>query len=210
MRRILAAALILMTVTTAAGSASALGFGLLDTPSPQPTEQVTSFTFRNGIGWNMSTEQVRVLEETPMTERTSTTGEWSVMLTNEKVTVSCFSANLIFMFRQNQLRMITYEFSTEKDSVISFYYLIGALEYKYGKSKDGEPQAVKNLMDRIDPNHYQTERIQQVHAWAAKDGTGIYLYFFNTDLCFLSIPKQDSRLRRELHQSFQRVRCAPF
>ena len=181
MRRILAAALILMTVTTAAGSASALGFGLLDTPSPQPTEQVTSFTFRNGIGWNMSTEQVRVLEETPMTERTSTTGEWSVMLTNEKVTVSRFSANLIFMFRQNQLRMITYEFSTEKDSVISFYYLIGALEYKYGKSKDGEPQAVKNLMDRIDPNHYQTERIQQVHAWAAKDGTGIYLYFFNTD-----------------------------
>ena len=181
MRRILAAALILMTVTTAAGSASALGFGLLDTPSPQPTEQVTSFTFRNGIGWNMSTEQVRVLEETPMTERTSTTGEWSVMLTNEKVTVSRFAANLIFMFRQNQLRMITYEFSTEKDSVISFYYLIGALEYKYGKSKDGEPQAVKNLMDRIDPNHYQTERIQQVHAWAAKDGTGIYLYFFNTD-----------------------------
>ena len=181
MRRILAAVLILVTVTAAAGSASALGFGLLDTPSPQPTEQVTSFTFRNGIGWNMSTEQVRVLEETPMTERTSTTGEWSVMLTNEKVTVSRFAANLIFMFRQNQLRMITYEFSTEKDSVISFYYLIGALESKYGKSKDGEPQAVKNLMDRIDPNHYQTDRIQQVHAWAAKDGTGIYLYFFNTD-----------------------------
>ena len=50
----------------------------------------------------MSTEQVRVLEETPMTERTSTTGEWSVMLTNEKVTVSRFAANLIFMFRQNQ------------------------------------------------------------------------------------------------------------
>jgi hypothetical protein len=181
MRRILAAVLILVTVTAAAGSASALGFGLLDTPSPQPTEQIAAFTFRNGIGWNMSTEQVRVLEETPMTERTSTAGEWSVMLTNEKVTVSRFAANLIFMFRQNQLRMITYEFSTEKDSVISFYYLIGALESKYGKSKDGEPQAVKNLMDRIDPNHYQTDRIQQVHAWAAKDGTGIYLYFFNTD-----------------------------
>ena len=180
MRKILAAVLILM-MTAAAGSASALGFGLLDTPSPQPTEQVTAFTFRNGIGWNMSTEQVKNLEETAMTERTSTTGEWSVMLTNEKVTVSRFAANLIFMFRQNQLRMITYEFSTEKDSVISFYYLIGALEYKYGKSQDGEAQAVKNLMDRIDPNHYQTDRIQQVHAWAAKDGTGIYLYFFNTD-----------------------------
>ena len=180
MRKILAAVLILM-MTAAAGSASALGFGLLDTPSPQPTEQVTAFTFRNGIGWNMSTEQVKNLEETAMTERTSTSGEWSVMLTNGKVTVSRFTANLIFMFRQNQLRMITYEFSTEKDSVISFYYLIGALEYKYGKSQDGEAQAVKNLMDRIDPNHYQTDRIQQIHTWTAKDGTGIYLYYFNTD-----------------------------
>ena len=181
MRRLLAAVLVLMIAAAAAGSASALGFGLLDTPSPQPTEQVTAFSFRNGIGWNMSTEQVRSLEETPMTERTSSSGEWSVMLTNEKVAVSRFAANLIFMFRQNQLRMITYEFSTEKDSVISFYYLIGALEYKYGKSQDGEAQAVKNLMDRIDPNHYQTDLIQQIHTWTAKDGTGIYLYFFNTD-----------------------------
>ena len=71
MRRLLAAVLILMIAATA-GSASALGFGLLDTPSPQPTEQITAFTFRNGIGWNMSTEQVKSLEETPMTERTST------------------------------------------------------------------------------------------------------------------------------------------
>ena len=181
MRRLLAAVLVLMIAAAAAGSASALGFGLLDTPSPQPTEQVTAFTFRNGIGWNMSTEQVRSLEETPMTERTSTSGEWSVMLTNKKVDVSRFAANLIFMFRQNQLRMITYEFSTEKDSVISFYYLIGALEYKYGKSQDGEAQAVKNLMDRIDPNHYRTDRMRQVHAWKDKDGTGIYLYYFDTD-----------------------------
>ena len=69
MRRLLAAVLVLMIAAAAAGSASALGFGLLDTPSPQPTEQVTAFTFRNGIGWNMSTEQVRSLEETSMTER---------------------------------------------------------------------------------------------------------------------------------------------
>ena len=114
-----------------------------------------------------------------MNERTS--GEWSVMMTAEKVAVSRFTADLVFIFRQNQLRMITYEFNHNNDSVISFYYLIGALEFKYGKSQDAEPQIVKNLMDRIDPNHYQTERIQQVHAWTDKDGTGIYLYYFDTD-----------------------------
>ena len=178
MKRLLTVILALM-ILSAAGSASAAGFGLLSTPVPQATEQIPAFTFRNGIGWNMSTEQVSTLETAPMNERTS--GEWSVMVTKEKVSVSRFSAELVFIFRQNQLRMITYEFNHNNDSVISFYYLIGALEFKYGKSQDAEPQIVKNLMDRIDPNHYQTERIQQVHAWTDKDGTGIYLYYFDTD-----------------------------
>ena len=180
MRRILAAVLILVTVTAAAGSASALGFGLLDTPSPQPTEQVTSFTFRNGIGWNMSTEQVRVLEETPMTERTSTTGEWSVMLTNEKVTVSRFSANLIFMFRQNQLRMITYEFRTNCSS-LNFQYLTGALCSLYGESNAANPLVVKGWMDRIYQNYYQQDQIHNALEWTAEDGTKIFLYYFTAE-----------------------------
>lgn len=178
MKRLLTVILALMMLP-AVGNASAAGFGLLSTPAPQATEQIPAFTFRNGIGWNMSTEQVSTLETAPMNERTS--GEWSVMMTAEKVAVSRFAADLVFIFRQNQLRMITYEFNYNNDSVISFYYLIGALEFKYGKSQDAEPQIVKNLMDRIDPNHYRTERIQQVHAWTDKDGTGIYLYYFDTD-----------------------------
>ena len=178
MKRLLTVMVALMMLP-AVGNASAAGFGLLSTPAPQATEQIPAFTFRNGIGWNMSTEQVSTLETAPMNERTS--GEWSVMMTAEKVAVSRFAADLVFIFRQNQLRMITYEFNYNNDSVISFYYLIGALEFKYGKSQDAEPQIVKNLMDRIDPNHYRTERIQQVHAWTDKDGTGIYLYYFDTD-----------------------------
>ena len=178
MKKFLTVILALMMLS-AAGSASAVGFGLLSTPVPQATEQIPAFTFRNGISWNMTTEQVSTLETAPMNERTS--GEWSVMMTAEKVAVSRFAADLVFIFRQNQLRMITYEFNYNNDSVISFYYLIGALEFKYGKSQDAEPQIVKNLMDRIDPNHYRTERIQQVHAWTDKDGTGIYLYYFDTD-----------------------------
>ena len=178
MKKFLTVILALMMLS-AAGSASAAGFGLLSTPVPQATEQIPAFTFRNGISWNMTTEQVSTLETAPMNERTS--GEWSVMVTTEKVAVSRFAAELVFIFRQNQLRMITYEFNYNNDSVISFYYLIGALEFKYGKSQDAEPQTVKNLMDRIDPNHYRTERIQQVHAWTDKDGTGIYLYYFDTD-----------------------------
>lgn len=178
MKRLLTVILALMMLP-AAGNASAAGFGLLSTPAPQATEQIPAFTFRNGISWNMSTEQVSALETAYMNERTS--GEWSVMMTAEKVAVSRFTADLVFIFRQNQLRMITYEFNTDKDSVISYYYLIGALEFKYGKSQDADPQAVKNLMDRVDPNHYRTDRIQQVHAWTDKDGTGIYLYYFDAD-----------------------------
>ena len=140
MRRVLAAFMVLM-MAAAAGSAHAAGFGLLSTPVPQATEQISAFTFRNGISWNMSTEQVRSLEVTPMNERTS--GEWSVMMTAEKVAVSRFTADLVFIFRQNQLRMITYEFNHNNDSVISFYYLIGALEFKYGKAGMGRQDSLQ-------------------------------------------------------------------
>ena len=60
MRRVLAAFMVLM-MAAAAGSAHAAGFGLLSTPVPQATEQISAFTFRNGISWNMSSRNLYCL-----------------------------------------------------------------------------------------------------------------------------------------------------
>ena len=78
------------------------------TPTPAPD----AFRFRDGIRWGMNPQQVKALESEAMTERTMQ--DWSIMLTNEKVAVSRFTADLVFMFRQDRLLMITYEFQRQE------------------------------------------------------------------------------------------------
>ena len=70
-----------------------------------------AFSFRNGITWGMKPEEVQAAENTETDIRTSS--EWAVMLTAEPVSVSRFTADLVYMFYQNALRMITYEFQKD-------------------------------------------------------------------------------------------------
>ena len=65
---------------------------------------VKPFSFRNGVLWGMDSAQVQSTESIQMDERSS--GEWSVMVSSEPVEVSRFTADLIYMFRDNALQMI--------------------------------------------------------------------------------------------------------
>lgn len=146
--------------------------------SMQTEPDVQPFSFRNGIGWNMDMQQVRLMENSPMEERSST--EWSIMINSEPVTVSRFTADLVFMFYQNQLKMITYEFQSGA-SVLNFQYLLGALSSVYGDSVDTEGSVIKGMMDRIYPDRYRGDWIRDGHMWTAKDGTHIFLYYFSAN-----------------------------
>ena len=141
------------------------------TPAPD------SFRFRDGIRWGMNTQQVKALEPETMNERIMQ--DWSVMITEAKVAVSRFAADLIFMFRTDRLLMISYEF--QKSSEDDFLYLNGALSSVYGVSEKAEPLKIKALMDAVYPNHYKTELITQAEGWKAADGTAVYLYYYSPD-----------------------------
>ena len=144
----------------------------------QTESEVPPFTFRGGIGWNMDMQQVRLLENSPMEERSST--EWSIMINSEPVAVSRFTADLVFMFYQNQLKMITYEFQSGA-STLNFQYLLGALSSVYGECADTEGTVIKGMMDRIYPDRYRGDWIREGHMWTAKDGTHIFLYYFSAN-----------------------------
>lgn len=160
----------------------ALGFGTApaetasDTPEPAPTVTPSpeDFRFRDGIRWGMSPQQVKAFESEEMIEKFNQ--DWSIMMTKEKVAVSRYTADLVFMFRQGELRMITYEFS-RTDADTDFQYLTGALSSVYGEARDADPAIVKTLMDAINPGRYQTERMKKTVAWVREDGTSIFLYF---------------------------------
>lgn len=140
------------------------------------------FSFRNGIGWGMNPQQVSVIENIPMEQRSST--EWSVMVPTEKVQVSRFYADLVYMFYKNALRMINYEFQDErsgasKQKSLDYQYLTGALCSVYGESREADPAVIKGWMDRIYQDYYQQEKIHDALEWTAEDGTEIFLYYFS-------------------------------
>ena len=142
------------------------------TPSPE------AFRFRDGIRWGMNREQVKALEYEKMTERSMQ--DWSVMLTDEKVAVSRFTADLVFMFREDRLLMISYEFQKQaaKDN---FEYLQVALGSLYGEPEAADPLSIKALMDAVNPDRYRTDLIRDAAVWKTADGTSIYLYYYSTD-----------------------------
>lgn len=146
-------------------------------PESTATPAPNAFRFREGIRWGMSTQQVKALETEPMTERSMQA--WSIMLTDGKVPVSRFSADLVFMFREDRLLMISYEF--QQGSQDDYLYLCGALASLYGEKTEAEPLKIKALMDAINPNRYKTELITQACGWNTADGTAIYLYYYSAD-----------------------------
>ena len=134
-----------------------------------------SFSFRGGIRWGMTPELVRSIETEAMTEKS---GEvWTVMVTADPVAVSRFSADLVFIFQNNALKMITYEFYQDVSSLY-YQYLIGALSSVYGDGQEAQPATVKALMDLIYPGRFSLEKIRQPVVWTHADGTHIYLYYF--------------------------------
>ncbi|MBR5960814.1 MAG: hypothetical protein IKZ98_07430 [Clostridia bacterium] len=145
---------------------------------PTATPAPDAFRFREGIRWGMSPQQVKALEGVQMTERNGQ--NWSIMLTNGKVAVSRFTADLVFMFRNDRLLMITYEFPRTKDGG-DFSYLSGALCSLYGEKEPAEALKIKALMDAIYPDKYETKQITDAEGWMTTDGTTIYLYNFSKE-----------------------------
>ena len=173
----LAALLTVFCAVSAGAEETVPGFReMIETPTPTPAPD--AFRFRDGIRWGMNPQQVKALENEAMTERTLQ--DWSIMLTNEKVAVSRFTADLVFMFRQDRLAMISYEFQ-RKEPAADFVYLCGALSSVYGDMAAADPAKIKNLMDAINPNRFKTEAITEAWGWNAPDGTAVYLYYFSPE-----------------------------
>ena len=167
--------LIILSMAFSLVGAKAEGAGTSSIRDMVMTEK-KPFSFRNGISWGMNPQQVSVIE--------NISTEWSVMVPTEKVQVSRFYADLVYMFYQNALRMINYEFQEERNGQtdprsLNFQYLTGALCSVYGESREANPAVIKSWMDRIYQDYYQQEKIHDALEWTAEDGTVIFLYYFS-------------------------------
>ena len=141
-------------------------------------QQAKPFSFRNGVSWAMNQQQVIAIENIPMKQ--SASSDWAVLISESPVQVSRFSADLVYMFKQDALRMITYEFTQDCTS-LNYQYLTGALCSVYGDSREANPLIIKGWMDRIYQNYYQQDLIRSALEWTAEDGTSVFLYYFTPE-----------------------------
>ena len=148
------------------------------TPQPTVTPSPDAFRFRDGIRWGMNPQQVKSLESVNMVERVLQ--DWSIMVTTEKVAVSRFTTDLVFIFRQEQLKMIVYEFQ-RKDADADYQYLTGALCSLYGEQKEADPAMIKVLMDAVNPGRYQADKLTKANGWLTSDGTAVFQYQYAPD-----------------------------
>ena len=145
------------------------------TSTPAPTKGAADgFRFRGGVGWEMAPEDVRETEGGLQMEERSQES-WSVLYSVNRVEVSRFFADLVYIFHDRKLQMILYAFD-KAESENSFLYLTGALGAVYGETREAESAEVVGLMERVYPGMYTLSGISDVHAWQAGDGTRIYLY----------------------------------
>ena len=148
--------------------------GWQTTPAPTPEN---TFLFRGGVTWGMSPETVRETEaDLQMEERSQE--NWSVVYPVNRVEVSRFFADLVYIFYQRQLRMILYAFD-QNEKATGFSYLTGALSSVYGECEEASSADVVQWMDPVYPGMYAEEEMRQVRTWYAPDGTRIYLYYQN-------------------------------
>ncbi len=142
-----------------------------ETATPAP-----AFSFRGGITWNMTREQVRSLESgLEMTERSQ--GSWAVLYPLSQVEVSRFRADLVYMFYADQLKMITYDFGSG-GTAADYTYLTGALDSVYGDHAEPDSSVVVSIMDQIYPGYYTAGNLHSVRSWTAGEDTWIYLYYY--------------------------------
>ena len=169
-------ATLLISGTAGAGLAEGAIPNQWGLPAATPTPAPAAFFFRGGIQWNMSREQVRGLEPIELNERTNES--WSILYPLLPVDVSRYKADLVYMFHEDQLKMIQYDFGAT-GSAADFLYLTGALDSVYGEHQEPEAAEIVNLMDQIYPTYYRAESITSRSAWTAGDGTRIYQFYYS-------------------------------
>ena len=167
------AALVLLLTGIASGEQTQVQQQEIIMPTATPGQII--FRFRDGIRWGMTPEQVKILEPEPMKELAREA--WTVLITNEKVAVSRFTADLLFMFKDNRLQIIIYEFQRQNPEN-DFRYLTGALSAVYGTQTEVDPLMISNLMDSVNPNYYRFDQISRAVVWRTGDGTAIYQFFY--------------------------------
>lgn len=128
------------------------------------------FTFRNGVTWGMTPEQVQEVEdgEFTITDSVSDAGIKRVFMEKQGVEAAGAKANLEYLFYEDKLMVCVYMFETEE---MSLEKIQAALEAKYGETTEVDVEAINATLETIGATIMDDESSAW---WSLEDGTLIW------------------------------------
>lgn len=154
MKKILLAILMLAVISTAA---------IAEAP----------FSFRGGIGWGMPTADISAIEGRECDIEYAFDADHLIQF-YENTSVSKYTADMQFVFWDDQLRLIAYDFHSAADAD-AFAYLGGAMETAYGPSMISDPAEIADVLNHVVPDLYLPEELTDCYCWQLPD-TCIYMF----------------------------------
>ena len=147
-------------------------------------EAQSGFSFRNGVFFGMSMEEVIRLEREISPDVHMSTREINgvSLLYFDFVEVSNTKAPLYYAFFHDQLVLMNYDFYRygEASNESDYAYLTEALSAVYGEKNSADNHEILTVMDWIVPDVYTLDSFQQSWVWRA-DGVTVFQMYYQKD-----------------------------
>ena len=147
-------------------------------------EEAAEFSFRSGISFGMSWEDIMLKEHESVQVRgddweSQWFGNWLIMGTDTKVKVSKYEAYLYYLLADDQMRSAVYDiYDTPDDITDAFDYITNALSSVYGEAEAAPASEALGVTDAINPGFYQESDLRHTMKWQT---AGVLIYQFYYD-----------------------------
>lgn len=126
---------------------------------------IFAFSFRNGITWDSTPEQIAIAEN--RNSEPVKINDWLLYMYNN-IAVSNFRGDLHFVFSDENLLLAYYTFYRNPLSEDELLYLTEALISKYGQPSRPDMERLNVLMNAVEVAEYT---ISNLRNWQLDDGT---------------------------------------
>ena len=140
------------------------------------------FTFRNGVQFGMSMDQVIACEGSEPGEHDFLTEDspWECLEWYD-VPVSRFSAQLNYIFNGDQLKLAVYDFYNRLHADSGDVdYLKAAIDEVYGEGVISEPEEILAIMNMLVPGLYNLDSFDYRYIWRL-DGVRVFLLSYENE-----------------------------
>ena len=146
-----------------------------------------SFSFRNGIHFGMTSEElIQTEKENEQVDENEwenfKLGNWIVLGPEERIAVSQYEAYLRYLLADDHMQAAIYLFSedTSVPSETEYQYICYALSTVYGEADTVLASEVVTLVDEFERGGFHESDIKEAYKWA-KTNVVIYQFYYGKE-----------------------------